>query len=65
LSSLLIERAKILRAKPCSRFQFDYFEKLVGRKIPPEKFYTNEISNMYIVTPDENIYRGKMKVLNF
>lgn len=65
LKSLLIERAKTPRDKPCSGIQFGYFEKLVGRPIPKDKLCTNEIVNMNIITPDGKTYQGKMKVLNF
>lgn len=65
LKSLLIEKAKTPREKPCSGIQFGYFEKLVGRKIPKEALCDNEIYNMHIITPDGRDYGGKMKVLNF
>ena len=65
LNSLLIERAKTPREKPCSGIQFGYFEKLVGRPIPGDKLCANEIVNMNIITPDEKTCHGKMKVLNF
>jgi len=65
LKSLLIERAKTPRDKPCSGIQFGFFEKLVGRSILKDKLCSNEISNMYIITPDDKTYNGKMKVLNF
>jgi len=65
LKSLLIEKAKTPRDKPCSGIQFSYFEKLVGRPIPKEKLCANAISNMYIITPDDKTFQGKMKVLNF
>jgi flavin-dependent dehydrogenase len=65
LNSLLIERAKTPRDKPCSGIQFGYFEKLVGREIPKDKLCANEIFNMYIITPDDMTLNGKMKVLNF
>ena len=65
LTSLLVERAKTRRNKPCSGIQFGYFEKLVGRPIPKDKLCSNEIYNMHIITPDGRSYPGKMKVLNF
>jgi flavin-dependent dehydrogenase len=65
LNSLVIERAKTPRDKPCSGIQFGYFEKLVGRPIPKDKLCSNEIYNMNIITPDGKCYEGKMKVLNF
>ncbi len=33
LKTLLIEKAKTPRNKPCSGIQFSYFEKLIGEKI--------------------------------
>jgi flavin-dependent dehydrogenase len=65
LKTLLIERAKTPRDKPCSGIQFAYFEKLIGEKIPADKLCTNEIFNMNIITPDDNVFQGKMRVLNF
>jgi flavin-dependent dehydrogenase len=65
LKSLLIERAKTPREKPCSGIQFMYFEKLIGRPIPKDKLCENEIYKMQIITPDEKTFSGKMKVLNF
>lgn len=65
LKSLLIERAKTPRNKPCSGIQFGYFEKLIGSSIPRDKLCENEIFNMHIVTPDGKDYQGKMNVLNF
>ena len=65
LTSLLIERAETPREKPCSGIQFTYFEKLIGRKIPPDKLCSNEISVMNIITPDGKTFQGNMKVLNF
>jgi len=65
LTSLLIERAKTPRDKPCSGIQFAYFEKLVGRSIPKEKLCANEIHSMNIITPDGRTFKGRMKVLNF
>lgn len=63
--SLLIEKAKTPRNKPCSGIQFGYFEKLVGRPIPREKLCTNEIYNINIITPDDRTIKAKMKVYNF
>jgi len=65
LKSLLIEKAKTPRNKPCSGIQFSYFEKLVGRPIPREKLCTNEIFNINIITPDDKTVNAKMKVYNF
>jgi flavin-dependent dehydrogenase len=65
LKSLLIEKAKTPRNKPCSGIQFSYFEKLVGRPIPKATLCANEIYNIYIITPDDITFKAKMKVFNF
>ena len=65
LKTLLIEKAKTPRDKPCSGIQFAYFEKLVGKPIPKEKLCANPIYNMYITTPDDRTFKGRMRVLNF
>lgn len=65
LKSLLIEKFKTPRNKPCSGIQFSYFEKLVGRPIPKAKLCANEIYNIYFITPDDKTFKAKMKVLNF
>ncbi len=65
LSTLLIERFKTPRNKPCSGIQFPYLEKLVGEKIPKEALCKNELYNVEIITPTGKVTRGRMKMLNF
>ena len=64
-TTLLLEKYKTPRNKPCSGIQFTYFAKLLGAKIPPEKLCSNELWKAEIVTPNGKILNGKMKMLNF
>ena len=50
-NTLLIEKYKTPRNKPCSGIQFSYFEKLIGKKIPKEKLCKNELYKVDIITP--------------
>jgi len=63
--TLLIEKFKTPRNKPCSGIQFQYFEKLIGEKIPREKLCRNELFKVEMITPKGKVLRGKMKMLNF
>ncbi len=63
--TLLIERAKTPRNKPCSGIQFPYLEKLVGEKVPREILCQNELNRVEMVTPSGRVVKGRMKMLNF
>jgi geranylgeranyl reductase family protein len=63
--TLLVEKFKTPRNKPCSGIQFQYFEKLIGGKIPREKLCRNELFKVEMVTPKGKVLKGKMKMLNF
>ena len=63
--TLLLEKKKTPRNKPCSGIQFSYFEKLIGEKIPQEKLCSNPLSKVEITTPKDKLLKGKMKMLNF
>lgn len=65
LRCLFVEQAKTPRNKPCSGIQFNYFEKLIGRPIPKEKLCSNDIYNMYIITPNNKTFKAKWKIFNF
>ncbi|MEN3016306.1 MAG: FAD-dependent oxidoreductase [Candidatus Methanosuratincola petrocarbonis] len=65
LKTLLIEKFKTPRNKPCSGIQFGYFEKLIGERIPREKLCRNELSKVEMVTPKDKVLKGRMKMLNF
>jgi len=63
--TLLLEKFKTPRNKPCSGIQFQYFEKLIGEKIPREKLCRNELYKVEMITPKGKVLKGKMKMLNF
>lgn len=63
--TLLIEKSKTPRNKPCSGIQFTYLEKLVGVKVPPEKLCKNELCQIEIVSPSGKTLKGRMRMLNF
>ena len=63
--TLLVEKYKTPRNKPCSGIQFPYFEKLIGKKIPREKLCKNELFKVDMITPKGKTLGGKMKMLNF
>ena len=63
--TLLLEKYKTPRNKPCSGIQFPYFEKLIGKKIPKEKLCKNVLYKVEMVTPKGKTIGGKMRMLNF
>ena len=63
--TLLIEKFKTPRDKPCSGIQFPYLEKLVGAKIPRERLCQNELFRVEMITPGGQVVQGRMKMLNF
>ena len=63
--TLLLEKFKTPRNKPCSGIQFQYFEKLIGEKIPKDKLCRNELFKVEIITPTDKVLKGRMKMLNF
>jgi len=63
--TLLVEKFKTPRNKPCSGIQFEYFEKLIGEKIPREKLCRNELFKVEMITPKNKVLKGRMKMLNF
>ena len=65
LKTLLIEKAKTPRNKPCSGIQFSYFEKLIGERIPREALCQNDLFKVEMMTPFGKVTRGKMRMFNF
>jgi len=67
LKTLLVERKKTPREKPCSGIQWGYFEKLLGVRIPPEKLCRNPLFRVEIVDPAGRQIRPpiRIKTLNF
>ena len=65
LRTLLIEKSKTPRNKPCSGIQFTYLEKLIGEKIPRDKLCKNELLNVQMITQEDRVLRSRMGMLNF
>ena len=51
LKVLFVERHKTPRNKPCSGIQFDYFEKILGEKIPQERLCNTELTKIKMFFP--------------
>ncbi len=65
LKTLLIEKDKTPRDKPCSGIQFSYFDKLIGEKIPREALCSNDLSKVEMTTPSGKVMRSKMRMFSF
>ena len=65
LKTLLIERAKVPREKPCSGIQFPYFEKIIGDSIPIERLCNNELNKVEMRFPNGKMMSSKFPMLNF
>lgn len=65
LKTLLLERYKTPRNKPCSGIQFRYLERLIGKTIPREMLCKNELYKIEIITPKDKIIKANMGMLNF
>lgn len=65
LKTLLVEKHKTPRNKPCTGLQFEYFEKLIGVRIPPSRLCSNELYKMEIILPSGMVFPTRMKMLNF
>ncbi len=63
--TLIVEAAKTPREKPCSGIQFEYFEKILGKKIPKDRLCQNELKSLYMEFPNEKSYKVRFKMLNF
>jgi len=65
LKTLLVEKAKVPREKPCSGIQFPYFEKIMGDKIPRERLCNNELNKVEMHFPNGKVVSSKFRMLNF
>jgi len=63
--TLLVEKAKVPREKPCSGIQFPYFEKIIGDKIPRERLCNNELTKVEMYFPNGKVVSSKFRMLNF
>jgi flavin-dependent dehydrogenase len=65
LKTLLVEKAKVPREKPCSGIQFPYFEKIIGDPVPPERLCNNTLSKVEMHFPNGRVTSAKFPMLNF
>ncbi len=65
LNTLLVEKAKVPRGKPCSGIQFPYFEKIIGDSIPPDRLCHNTLSKVEMHFPNGKVISANFPMLNF
>ena len=65
LKTLLIEKDKLPREKPCSGIQFPYFEKIIGDKIPAKRLCNNTLSKVEIRFPNGKMISSNFPMINF
>jgi len=65
LKTLLIEKAKVPREKPCSGIQFPYFEKIIGDSIPRDRLCHNVLSKTELHFPNGKSMTIRFPMINF
>ena len=65
LKTLFVERCKTPRTKPCSGIQFQYFEKILGEKIPPERLCNRQITKTKMYFHDGSSFGAPFKAFNY
>lgn len=65
INTLLIEKAKVPRDKPCSGIQFPYLEKIIGEKIPADRLCHNSLTRVELHFPNGRVFSIKFPMLNF
>jgi len=65
LKTLLVEREKVPREKPCSGIQFPYFEKIIGDQIPRERLCNNVLVKTEMHLPNGRVISADFPMLNF
>lgn len=65
LKTLLVERRKTPRNKPCSGIQFGYFEKILGEKIPQDRLCKVDLNKIKMILPDGKAIGAPFKMFNF
>jgi flavin-dependent dehydrogenase len=65
LNTLLVEKGKVPREKPCSGIQFPYFEKIIGDQIPAERLCNNVLDKVEMHMPNGKVFEAKFPMLNF
>src|SRR5512139_1991972 len=65
LKTLLVERAKVPREKPCSGIQFPYFERIIGDPIPRDRLCRNTLSKIEMHLPNGRVVVANFPMLSF
>jgi len=65
LKTLLVEKAKVPREKPCSGIQFPYFEKIIGDPIPRDRLCNHVLSKTEMHFPNGKTISADFPMLNF
>ena len=65
LKTLLVEKYKTPREKPCSGIQFPYFERIIGEEIPQNKLCKIQLNKVKMFLPNGKSYGSSFKMLNF
>jgi len=65
LRTLLVEKHKTPREKPCSGIQFPYFEKIIGDPIPTDRLCNNILSKIEIHIPNGRSINSDFPMINF
>jgi len=63
--TLLVEKFKTPRHKPCSGIQFDYFSRIIGEKFPSEKLCRHQLNKVEIHYPDGSSFKAPFFMYNF
>ena len=65
LKTLLVEKDRVPREKPCSGIQFPYFEKIIGDPIPRDRLCNNVLSKTEMHLPNGRVISADFPMLNF
>jgi flavin-dependent dehydrogenase len=65
LKTLLVEKERVPREKPCSGIQFPYFEKIIGDPIPLDRLCNNTLSKVEMHFPNGRVVSSRFAMLNF
>jgi flavin-dependent dehydrogenase len=65
LKTLLVEKDRVPREKPCSGIQFPYFEKIIGDPIPRDRLCNNVLSKTEMHLPNGRVFSAGFPMLNF
>ena len=65
LRTLLVEKDRVPREKPCSGIQFPYFDKIIGDPVPRDRLCNNGLSKVEMHLPTGKVLSAGFPMLNF